>query len=171
MANQSFQTGSAAAAGFEVPGVVQIGSLALLGNIIGLWQWTAIALTVFAFCTITILFETLPATRPVIPEGAGESGAAVGGSFAMAAALVWALVGGVLSGGFGILNFSLAAWIAVGLFTLRTVVYLFGVFCEPPPLSSHYYFRRECPMACSPAITCQEVRRLKRKKREARGLR
>lgn len=114
-------------AGFDLPGFTQIGGLALLGNLIGLFAWTPIALAALGYCAALLILETMPATSPRVPplSDAGSS-SLTAGFLSLLGAVAWALVAGVLVGGLGLMPFKLAAAIAIALFVLRTLFYLSG---------------------------------------------
>lgn len=113
--------------GFDLPGFTQIGGLALLGNLIGLFAWTWIALIVLAFCAATLCIETLQSTRPrVAPFGQDGAPLLSAGFVLLMAGVLWALVAGVLVGALGVVSFKLAAAIAISLFALRTAAYSAG---------------------------------------------
>jgi len=112
---------------FDLPGATQIGGLALLGNLVGLFAWTPIALSAIGFCAALLVLESRQATGPrVIPLSAAGSPSLTAGFISLMIAILWALVAGVLVGGLGLMPFKLAAAIAIALFVLRTLFYLSG---------------------------------------------
>jgi hypothetical protein len=127
MANQMPSTaGYGGNIGFDLPGFTQLGGLALLGNLVGLFAWTSIALIVFGYCAALLILESMHGTRPQVNPSVRPSGFVTAGVGLLMCSVLWALVAGVLVGGFEAVTFKTAALVAIGLFSLRTAFYWFG---------------------------------------------
>src|SRR4051812_32795813 len=99
--------------GFDLPGFTQIAALAFIGNLIGLYAWTSIAMLALGFCAAIFILETNQSTRPQTEPFSSEgSGLLTAGFLSFLATVLWTLVSGVAVGGFQLLSFKLAAGIA-----------------------------------------------------------
>jgi hypothetical protein len=117
----SFQASrSAGGLGVESGPVTAIAGFALLVNLVGLFTFTGVALTVFAYIVVTALMLTWARRR------VEESTTLEIGTVLMVLSWMAALVGGAIVGGLHWVQFAHAAYAVLGLYAGSAVVWLFG---------------------------------------------
>jgi hypothetical protein len=117
----SFQASSSAGGlGVESGPVTAIAGFALLVNLVGLFTFTGVALTVFAYVIVTALMLAW-ARRQVEESTALEIGTVL-----MVLSWITALVGGAIVGGLHWVQYAHAAYAVLGLYAGSAVVWLFG---------------------------------------------
>jgi hypothetical protein len=116
-----YSTGSMSGAGVGDAGpLTMIGGAAFIGNVIGLFAFTWVALLVFGYIALLIVLS-VQASRAAKNASAAESGSVV-----LMLSCLAALVGGVLVGAFHWVQYQHAAYVVLGLYAVAVVVWLAG---------------------------------------------
>lgn len=114
-----YSTGSISGVGDAGP-LTMIGGIALIGNFIGLFAFTWIALLAFAYAALMLVLS-LRATRSAKNAAAADSGSVI-----LMLSCLAALVGGLLVGAFHWVQYHHAAYAVLGLYAVAVVVWLAG---------------------------------------------